>query len=160
MKLDALNVPELISVLGFKDTFMEEAINALAVNIFAPVVQPIAEGETVIGVMSDMEKAIWTYMKSLTFDPLEELRHSAKNTDGCAVDQFCLLLVDKEAHCHFKEELVAIREHYNNNSDDILRDRELHKKAYNFMVGLIEDRLNVEIKQIGVRAGYQIVLVP
>ena len=152
-----MNTTEIISALGFKDTFMEAIITILNAGKFAPITQPIAATETVIGEMSDMEKAAWTYLQELSRDPLAELRNSPKNTEGCVVDHFCLLLVDKEIDCHFRTELTELRAYYDNHKDEI--HRELHKKVYSYMVGLMEDRLNVEIKQIGVREGYKIVVV-
>jgi hypothetical protein len=154
-----MNTTEVISALGFKDTFMEAIITILEAGKFTPVTQPIAATETVIGEMTDMEKAAWTYLQQLSHDPLAELRNSPKNTEGCVVDHFCLLLVDKEIDCHFREELTTLRGYYETHKDEIHRDRELHKKVYSYMVGLMEDRLNVEIKQIGVREGYKVVVI-
>lgn len=154
-----MNTNEIILALGFKDTFMEAIIKILDQGVFAPVTQPIAANETVIGEMTDMEKAAWSYLQELSRDPLAELRNSPKNTEGCVVDHFCLLLVDKEVDCHFREELVALRSFYDTHKDEIHRDRELHKKVYSYMVGLMEDRLNVEIKQIGIREGNKIVVI-
>lgn len=145
---------------GFKDTFMEKVMDILESGKFVDVNTPINNSETIIGTMSDLEKSIWTYMQSLIdVDPLTTLRNSPKNTDGCVLDTWCLLLVDNESECHFDKELREIRNHYEENKNEILKNRELHKKAFSFMIGLIEDRLNVELKRVGVRSGFQIVLV-
>jgi hypothetical protein len=147
--------------IAFSETFVEKAILYMEQGIFTEVDQKISENEIIVGDMTDFEKGLWSYMKSLyETDALKELRESSKNIDGCVVDQHCLLLVDHENSCHFQKELEEIRKNFEENKLNILRDRELHKRTYGFMIGLIEDRLNLEIKKVGVRKGWKIVLLP
>jgi hypothetical protein len=146
--------------VAFKDTFVEKAILYMENGEYTEVDQEISQNEIVVGDMTDLEKGLWSYMKSLyETDALKELRESSKNIDGCVVDQHCLMLVDHENDCHFQKELEEYRKNFESNKLNILRDRELHKRTYGFMIGLIEDRLNLEIKKVGVRKGWKIVLL-
>jgi hypothetical protein len=145
---------------AFQSTFVEKAIAIMKTGVFADVDMEAMPGEEVVDEMNDFEKGLWTYMKSLVEkDPLKELRESPKNIDGCVVDIHCLMLVDHENECHFQKELEAISEDFEKNKLTILRDRELHKRTYGFMIGLIEDRLNLEIKKVAVRKGWKIVVM-
>jgi hypothetical protein len=145
---------------AFAGTFVEKAIAIMETGEFVDVDMEIKPGEEVVGDMNEFEKALLTYMKSLVErDFLKELRESPKNTDGCVVDMHCLMLVDHENECQFQKELETIREGFEKNKLTILRDRELHKRTYSFMIGLIEDRLNLEIKKVAVRKGWKIVVL-